>query len=253
MKRFYNTAVVLLAVVSVGMALADIAGAPLSQAAWFRPVDTAILILFAIDYFVRLYLAKSKMQFVKTNVFDLIAIIPFNAVFGVFRVARIFRIARLARLTKFAKLVRLVGVGGRLKQRALRFLHTNGLIYIIYINLACILLGATAIYYLEQGVTVQTFGDAIWWAFVTATTVGYGDISPSTGAGRVVAGILMIVGIGLISMLTGTIATYFTAENQKSDKLRRVNDLTAALSESDLDALIDQLSSIQDNTKGEPS
>lgn len=52
--------------------------------------------------------------------------------------------------------------------------------------------------------------DALWWSIVTCTTVGYGDISPSTLPGRIIAVFLMIVGIGLISMLTGTITTYFT-------------------------------------------
>ena len=54
------------------------------------------------------------------------------------------------------------------------------------------------------------FIDALWWSFVTASTVGYGDISPQTGLGRLIASILMLVGIGTIGMLTGTIATYFT-------------------------------------------
>ena len=73
--------------------------------------------------------------------------------------------------------------------------------------LATVLIGAAAVRYFEQ----MGFYDALWWAFVTATTVGYGDISPSTAGGRIVAIMLMLVGIGFISTLTGTIASFFVA------------------------------------------
>ncbi len=62
----------------------------------------------------------------------------------------------------------------------------------------------------------MTFLDALWWSFVTCTTVGYGDISPSSMLGRIVAVLLMLFGIGLIGMLTGSITTYFANSGQKS-------------------------------------
>ena len=58
--------------------------------------------------------------------------------------------------------------------------------------------------------------DGLWWAFVTTTTVGYGDISPSTGAGRAIAIVLMITGIGLLGTLTSTITSFFL--NLKAEK-----------------------------------
>ena len=59
---------------------------------------------------------------------------------------------------------------------------------------------------------METLGDALWWSLVTATTVGYGDISPESAGGRIVAAILMLVGIGLIGMVTGSVATYFVSK-----------------------------------------
>lgn len=240
----YNACVMLLALISVAFTIADICGASVVTQPWFYPVDNAILILFTFDYFVRLVLAGHKWRFIKENIFDLLAIIPFNTLFSMFRILRVFRIIKLAKLTKLAKLFRLVGVGGRLKTRLHAFLHTNGLIYVIYVNVVCVLLGAIAIYLVEGGLTVHSFGDAIWWAFVTATTVGYGDISPSTGLGRVIAAILMICGIGLISMLTGTIATFFTVNAQHSEKEEKLEALKKAaedLTPDEIENLIKQI------------
>lgn len=65
--------------------------------------------------------------------------------------------------------------------------------------------------YLEK----MSFQDALWWSFVTTTTVGYGDLSPVTGLGRIVAAVLMLVGIGLIDSLTSSITTFFITPAEK--------------------------------------
>lgn len=239
----YQIATVVLAVVSVILALADLLGASIVRAVWYVPLDTAILVLFAVDYVVRFVCATQKKVFFKQSIFDLIAIIPFNAIFSLFRVFRIFRILRILKVIKLAKLARFIGAGGRLKVRVNGFLRTNGLIYILYLNIASVLLGAIGIYLLEKGTTVQSYGDAIWWAFVTATTVGYGDIAPATPAGRCIAAVLMICGIGLISMLTGTIATYFTqkaARSEKEERLSALRDAASHLTNEQIDTLIEQ-------------
>ena len=246
-KLQYDVVVVILALISVVMALADVLDTNLSHHPLFEPIDMAILILFAIDYVVRFYFARNKRYFVKTNVFELIAIIPFNHIFSIFKTLRIVRAVHLARMMRFARVTRitqvarLIGVGARLKARANEFLRMNGLIYIVYLNIASVLFGAVAIYLLERGTTVETFEDALWWAFVTSTTVGYGDISPSTGAGRLVAVVLMLMGIGLVSMLTGTIATYFTIQNEKTNRDKKIDTLhrlTSGMTEEELAGLI---------------
>ena len=205
-KILYEIFISILALVAVIMALADILGKiDTSRSTWYW-LDLSILLIFAIDYIVRLILSDSKKKFFVTNIFDLIAIIPFSSFFRAFRIARL---VRLTRLLKFAKLTKFAVYIKRFGSRSMNFLRTNGLIYILFITVAVVLLGSVGIYVVENGITVNGFSDAIWWAFVTATTVGYGDISPATDIGRVIAGLLMITGIGTIGMLTGTIATYF--------------------------------------------
>src|SRR5690242_12875497 len=65
---------------------------------------------------------------------------------------------------------------------------------------------------------IHNYPDALWWAIVTVTTVGYGDRYPSTTGGRVVAGVLMLVGIGLIGVLTATVASLFIKEHTDANR-----------------------------------
>lgn len=180
-------------------------------------VDVGILIIFTIDYFSRFFISSNKKKFFKSNIFDLIAIIPFNSMFRIFRAFRVFRVIRVFRVTKIFRMTRLMkglALLGKIKKKLNVFVNTNGFIYTLYISTSTIFLCTIGIYFLEFKELGKTLGDSLWWSFVTATTVGYGDMTPETIPGRLIAVFLMIVGIGFVSMLTGTIATYFL--NMKS-------------------------------------
>lgn len=230
--KIYNISVLILAFASIILTILDITKDILKTPLYYW-LDLIILIFFWIDYIVRLICSDKKMPFIKDNVFDLLAILPFSSMFSMFRIFRIFRVMRIMRFTKFLKLLRIVGLGSKFKT----FLYTNGFIYVLYLNIVTTLLGAIGIYLTENGQTVNSFGDAVWWAFITSTTVGYGDISPVTPSGRIIAGVLMLVGISCIGMLTGTIATYFTAKTTQNfsteglteEELRKVNDFIKTL------------------------
>ncbi len=138
---------------------------------------------------------------------DLVSILPAD----LFRVARAFRLFRLLR-------------AGRVLWRSsatLRgVLDTKGLSTVLAVSGGVVLAGGFGIWIVEPA--MGTLGDGIWWSIVTATTVGYGDLSPMTTTGRVLAVVLMIVGIGTIGMITGSIATYFI-EDEGRDLPRQVN------------------------------
>ncbi|WP_289182966.1 potassium channel family protein [uncultured Dubosiella sp.] len=93
-------------------------------------------------------------------------------------------------------------------------MNTNGLKYVLLLSVSAILLATLGMMYLEG----MSFEDALWWSFVTTTTVGYGDLSPASGPGRIVASILMLVGIGLIGSLTSSITSYFMKENPETEE-----------------------------------
>jgi voltage-gated potassium channel len=89
--------------------------------------------------------------------------------------------------------------------------------YVALVSMVVVSLGALGMYAVEHGRNTQihSVGDAFWWSIVTATTVGYGDLSPTTTEGRLIAVVLMLVGIGFISILTATIASSFVEGDQR--------------------------------------
>ncbi|MFT9013121.1 potassium channel family protein [Liquorilactobacillus mali] len=212
MKRLYDVVISLLAVISVTMVIMDYSNTISIDSYPYNYIDGVILVIFTIDYFARLSLSKNKKQFFKSNIFDLLAIIPVNSIFSFFRIARLVRIARLAKIFRIA---RLVGLIGKLQKNAKKFLKTNGLIYLILICLAILCISAV-MYSLAENVSLS---ESFWWAIATATTVGYGDISPHTAIGKFAAVLLMFVGIGFIGMLTSSITAYFTTADDDSKKI----------------------------------
>lgn len=202
----------LLAIISIVLIILDYAHEINIISPPYSIIDNSILIVFAIDYFVRLFYAKDKKRFFKENIFDLLSIIPVNNLFYVFRMARI---GRAFRLLKLLRIFRLVGLTGRLH----KFLKTNGLIYYLYISLTVILI-ASSLYCISEKVSFST---ALWWSITTATTVGYGDVSPTTGLGKAAAVLLMFLGIGFIGMLTSSLTNFFDTSTD--------NDLEKELAE----------------------
>jgi voltage-gated potassium channel len=194
----------------------------------FQYIDITVWLIFVTDVLIRLFKAESKWNYIKKNPFDIIAIIPFDSIFRLARLARLFRLFKaVAIATHFAK-------------PFFNILKTNGLHKVITFTIALIFLSSIPIHFFET--SIETYEDALWWSIVTATTVGYGDLSPETGIGRVIAVILMIFGIGLIGMITGSIATYFLSGDKEEDPsiefIKKELDRLDKLTQDELDAMI---------------
>ncbi|PWF99633.1 ion transporter [Levilactobacillus bambusae] len=237
LRSTYDMFIITLAIISTGLTLYEFAEQIPLNTAPFDTIDNLIWAVFTIDYFGGLWLAKNKRQYVKTHVLDLLAIIPVNYLFSLFRFARVIRLVRIARL------IRLAGVIVKIREKLYSFLKTNGFLYLMYASIVIILL-ASAFFSMAENIS---FGEAIWWALTTATTVGYGDVAPHTHAGKVIAIFLMLVGVGFVGMLTSTLTTFFAANQQDSQQLNRVQNEIAQLHKENhqlqqkLDHLSDQL------------
>lgn len=220
-KAVYEIVMALLAIVVVVILVIDLSyNLPENIASTFLIIDNIILVIFTIDYFTRLFLAKDKVKFLKSNIIDLISIIPLNFAF------QSIRILRLSKLLKFVKILRAVALIFKFRNFIDRFLKTNKFNYVIWITLFTLFSGAIGIHFAED----ISIGNALWWSFVTITTVGYGDISPGTTIGRIIAGIIMIVGIGFLGMLTATIATFFLNRNYSTSfKNQTIEDIKTRL------------------------
>lgn len=102
----------------------------------------------------------------------------------------------------------------RVYERIGAIIKTNDFDHVLWFTLCTIFIGAISISFIDD----MDIGDALWWSFVTTTTVGYGDIAPQSTGGRLIAVFLMIIGIGFLSTLTGTISTFFMQHLHRSER-----------------------------------
>lgn len=174
-------------------------------------IDFVVCIIFFLDFLINLTVADSKLgYFLKWGWVDLLSSIPMINYSRIGRLARIIRIFRVLRGVKSAKIL----IGHIAKKRAESILFSSGLITIVLI-----MLGSISILHFETELNsnISDAEDAVWWSFVTITTVGYGDFYPVTTEGRIIASILMLGGIGLFGVFTGYMANVFMGNNQGND------------------------------------
>jgi len=178
-------------------------GLPSSVESGLVAADWFIWAAFAFDYLVRLALTPDRKRYIRREWPNLlIVVLPFLRPLRIVRSARALRILRLSRLTV---------VLGEVGQECKRLLVRHHLHYALLV-IVMIVLGSASLGLLVEeghGGPIDSFGDALWWAVSTVTTVGYGDTFPTTPAGRGIAVFLMVAGITLFGLLTANIASFF--------------------------------------------
>jgi voltage-gated potassium channel len=186
----------------------------------FRAAELVFATVFLIEYVLRFWIVgarapspwrvRARWVVSPPALIDLAAIVPGlmflggTPAFGL-RLFRIVRILRIARLGRFTRAFGFLSEAIRSRQYELYLTFIAALIFL--------LLAATVMYLVEGRVQPSRFGSiprALWWATVTLTTIGYGDVTPATTLGRAVAGVTAFVGIGLVAAPTGILAAAFS-------------------------------------------
>ncbi len=203
--------------------------------------------VFTIEYFLRCWscvenpiyrgrpprIARLKYTFTPMAIIDLIAIAPFYlaVLFNIdLRFLRVLRLLRIFKLTRYSEaMTTLLKV---LREEMSSFAAA------IFIMLVIMIVAASGIYLVEHDNQPDQFGSipqAMWWAIVTLTTVGYGDVTPLTMAGKIFAACIMVAGVGLVALPTGILASGFS-DNLHRGRAKMTRELHDALADGVIDA-----------------
>lgn len=183
---------------------------PADVKALLQQIDNAICVIFLIDFFVRLARAQDKLRFLRWGWIDALSSIPMVEAFRWGRLVRIIRILRILRAFRSTRVL----VRYFFRNRAQGTFATVALISVTLTIFASI---AVLNFENVPEANIKSAADALWWSFVTITTVGYGDKFPVTPEGRVIAVFLMTAGVGLFGTFTGLVASFFIEADQEKE------------------------------------
>lgn len=170
-----------------------------------------VTIIFTIEYILRLYSAHKPLKFAFSffGIIDLLAILPsyLGLIFGGANILIIVRILRLLRIFRILELHQFVQEGG-LVLEALKASRIKIFVFISFVALTSIVLGAM-MYSIESDVNdkLDSLLEGIYWSLTTLTTVGYGDVVPITFGGKTLAGLVMLLGYGIIAVPVGIVTS----------------------------------------------
>jgi voltage-gated potassium channel len=173
-------------------------------------VDNGICIFFIIEFAIRFYKAESKLKFMKWGWIDLISSIPNVDFLRAGRALRLIRLLRILRAFRSTKHL-VTHVFKNKAQGAFTTVCILAAILIIFSSISILQFET------DPNSNIKTAEDALWWSYVTITTVGYGDKFPVTTGGRIIGALLMTGGVGLFGTFTAFISSWFLKDKTKED------------------------------------
>ena len=183
-----------------------------------RLIEIVTVGLFTIEYALRVFVAENKLRFIFSffGIVDLAAILPFYLCAGID--LRSIRILRVFRLLRALKLARYNDAAVLLRDSLIRVRAELTLFFSV--TIAMLYISAVGIFYCECEAQPDKFSsvlDSLWWAVVTLTTIGYGDMYPVTAGGKIFTSVISLLGIGIIAVPTGLITSAMIAGKQNRE------------------------------------
>ncbi len=212
LSRFFGFSIQILIILSVvTFSIETIPDLKPQTKSILKSFEIFCVIIFSVEYVLRIYVADKKLKFIFSffGIIDLLAILPFYVAFGVdLRSVRAMRFMRLFRLFKLVRYNRAIKHFGRAISIA-----KEEIILFFFITLILIYLSGVGIYYFEHDAQPEHFSsifDSLWWAIITLTTVGYGDVYPVTIGGRLFTFFILMIGLGVVAIPTGILSSALT-------------------------------------------
>jgi len=187
-------------------------------------IDLLICIVFAWDFVCRLRSSKSSSHFMKNNGYEILAMIPALALYALETLSPIAILLRSLRLLRVIRVVLLAARVMRMMSKTAVFIQRSNLLLLLSITVSVIFIGAFAALVLDSGsenARITEFSDAVWWSISTVTTVGYGDVVPSSIWGRIMGMVLMIVGISIMTVFISQVSATLVESKLKRDFTRK--------------------------------
>ena len=198
---------------------------------FFNYFEVFSVTIFTIEYLIRIWISDKTKEnkrerlnyaFSTLGIIDLIAILPFYLPFifpfdlRIVRILHLFRLLRIFKLGRYSK---------SLKTIKYIFKETKSELSVtVFVTFVLMILSSTLMYYIEHDDQPEQFasiGDAFWWSIATLTTVGYGDVYPVTGLGKLLSGIIALIGIGFVALPTGIISSAFINKIQSDKRIKK--------------------------------
>lgn len=236
--KHFDVCLIVVILLSVGALLLDsVASIHTNWHLWLYAVEWIFTILFTVEYALRIYISPKPWRYIRSffGVIDLLSVIPsyLGLIFAGANYLLIVRLVRVLRVFRVLKLVRYWSEANVLL-RAMRMARRKILVFFVAVLILSTVFGA--IMYVVEGPQngFSSIPKSIYWTIVTITTVGYGDITPHTVLGQIVASIAMLTGYSIIAVPTGILTAELSQEMArekliiKCDSCERVGHETDA-------------------------
>lgn len=192
--------------------------------------------LFTVEYALRLYCAKKTLRYARSffGVVDLLAVLPFYI--GLFipstRFLDVIKVLRMLRIFRVLKMAQYVGEADLLKNALISSRRKIGIFFVVVMTIVVII--GSLMYVIEgESNGFTSIPQSVYWAIVTLTTVGYGDISPQTPLGQTLAACIMIIGYSIIAVPSGIVTAELGLSAAKENAARKCNSCGQTLHDHD--------------------